>query len=299
MKQFYILLLLAALSCPIRAQSVYNVPFSLSDSTFIIGSVYTARIELTADHRDVAEQSKPSLDSIAAFIISRPQLVLELGAHTDLRGNDSSNLVLSQLRAEKIKKYLVSKGVPSQVLPAVGYGETKPLMMQGNIDRVKDAAQQEALHQRNHRCEFRILYLYRNGVFSLTDTAFATGAIMRLNVLFDLRAPTVRPESNALIDSLARFLIAHPKLKVEIGNHTDTRGSDNMNNRNSLERAQSIAERLRTQGVPESQVFVKGYGATQTLVSKKYLFELKSRSSHEQFHQLNKRTEVKIISNGK
>lgn len=299
MKQFYILLLLAALSCPLHAQSVYNVPFSLSDSTFIIGSVYTARIELTPDHRDVARQSKPSLDSIAAFIISHPQLVLELGAHTDLRGNDSSNLVLSQLRAEKIKQYLVSKGVPPQVLPAVGYGETKPLIMQGNIDRVKDAAQQEALHQRNHRCEFKILYLHRNGVFSFTDTAFVPGSIMRLHVLFDLRAPTVRPESNALIDSLARFLIAHPELKVEIGNHTDTRGSDNINNRNSLERAHSIAERLRAQGVPESQVFVKGYGATQTLVSKKYLMELKSRGAQEQFHMLNRRTEVKIISNGK
>lgn len=279
------------------AQSSY-ISFSLSDSTFIIGSVYVADIEITIDNREITERSKPKLDSIADFIKSHPELVLELGAHTDQRGSDSNNLVLSQNRAGFIRKYLVSKGVSPYAVAAVGYGETRPLVLQRAIDNAKGTQEQEELYQKNRRYEFKILNIYRNGIFSLTDPVFLPESTLRLDVLYDLGKPTLRPESYALIDSLARFLIAHPDLKAEIGNHTDARGSDAYNIKLTIARSQSVVDRLLMNGVPSTQILSIGYGESRPLVTEAYINALKSREGRENLHQLNRRTELKILSTG-
>lgn len=295
MKKLYTALLGILLSCPAFTQA-YRVPLKLTDSAFIINSVYTAHIDMTIDNRDIREESKPTLDSIADFMLRHPELIIELGSYTDQRGSDSANLVLSQARANKVKDYLVKKGIYRYALPAVGYGESSPVVPQSVIDRTKGSTEQEDLYQRNRRYEFKILNIYRNGYLTLTDTAFFPGEIVRLDVLYDLGKPTLRPESYPLIDSLAKFLIAHPELTVEIGNHTDTRGSDAMNIKLTDARSRSVVDRLLLDGVPASQVLPKGYGESQTLVTEAYVNAQKPREAREQLHTLNRRTELKILS---
>jgi outer membrane protein OmpA-like peptidoglycan-associated protein len=73
---------------------------------------------------------------------------IEIAGHTDEIGPPEYNSDLSQQRANAVKKYLTSKGVSTDRVKAVGYGETKP--MATNDDELEGRAL-------NRRTEFIIL----------------------------------------------------------------------------------------------------------------------------------------------
>jgi OOP family OmpA-OmpF porin len=50
-----------------------------------------------------------------------------VGAHTDDRGFPADNRRLSQARAEAVRQYLITKGVPAERLQAQGYGQERPI----------------------------------------------------------------------------------------------------------------------------------------------------------------------------
>ena len=59
-----------------------------------------------------------------------PDLRIAVAGHTDDRGSDSYNQLLSQRRAEAVRRYLVDKGV-TNVLTVRGYGESDPIADNG------------------------------------------------------------------------------------------------------------------------------------------------------------------------
>lgn len=77
----------------------------------------------------IKKQSFSLLNDVAKVLNDNKQIKrIEIQGHTDSVGNDSSNLNLSQRRAESVMKYLVMKGkVDPNRLEAKGYGETKPM----------------------------------------------------------------------------------------------------------------------------------------------------------------------------
>ncbi|MFZ5722305.1 MAG: OmpA family protein [Pseudomonadota bacterium] len=74
---------------------------------------------------------KPSffdvLDSVVLVVKEFDQTVLEVAGHTDSDGSDSSNLTLSEGRANSVANYLRGKGVKPERLTTIGYGETRPV----------------------------------------------------------------------------------------------------------------------------------------------------------------------------
>ena len=72
-------------------------------------------------------ESYPKLDEIVSIINEYPDYNLRLGGHTDNVGKDAKNMILSQVRVDAVKTYLVNKGVPDNRLEATGYGKTKPI----------------------------------------------------------------------------------------------------------------------------------------------------------------------------
>lgn len=97
---------------------------------------------------DIRHDAEPDLQLLIDFMLKNKGVVVELGSHTDSRGNDLYNLKLSQNRAKSAVAYIVKSGVDSKRIKPVGYGETK--------HRIKDA-QTEEEHQINRRTEFKII----------------------------------------------------------------------------------------------------------------------------------------------
>lgn len=67
------------------------------------------------------------LDDIANVMIKYPETKIEVQGHTDNVGSNEDNLRLSHLRAQSVSSALVSRGVSSNRINAVGFGESMPV----------------------------------------------------------------------------------------------------------------------------------------------------------------------------
>jgi OmpA-OmpF porin, OOP family len=76
---------------------------------------------------DILKGSYAVLDKAAAVLKEYPDVVLEIGGHTDDKGTDEYNQDLSQRRADSVKNYLVGKGIDASRLKSVGFGEGSPI----------------------------------------------------------------------------------------------------------------------------------------------------------------------------
>jgi peptidoglycan-associated lipoprotein len=77
-----------------------------------------------------------TLDKIVKIMKENPKMRVELGAHTDSRGSNQSNLKLSECRAEEVVRYVVSKGIEKERLISKGYGEEEPRVLEKEIDGI-------------------------------------------------------------------------------------------------------------------------------------------------------------------
>ena len=103
------------------------------------------------DKWDIRSDAKPTLDKLANTLILNPLIRIQLASHTDCRGVDSYNQVLSQRRAQSAIEYLIGKGVPPGRMVAKGFGETSPTA----ICVCSRCTEEE--HQRNRRTTFKII----------------------------------------------------------------------------------------------------------------------------------------------
>ena len=110
------------------------------------------------DKASLRPEAKKELDKLAITLKNNPDLIIEIGAHTDSRGPDSYNLQLSQERAEAVVNYLVrTANILSNRLIAKGYGETQ--LLNGCTNEVVCS---EALHQQNRRTELKVINQIRD-----------------------------------------------------------------------------------------------------------------------------------------
>jgi outer membrane protein OmpA-like peptidoglycan-associated protein len=111
------------------------------------------------------------------------------------------------------------------------------------------------------------------------------------NIYYDYDKATLRPESKLVLDSILIFFKENPDLKIELGSHTDSRGSDAYNNKLSQERAQSAVDYLIEKGIPPERLVAKGYGKTMLVNNC-----TTGVPCSEEEHQKNRRTTFKVIS---
>ncbi len=120
-------------------------PFSLADTNVKVGQfqhLYDIKFELGSSNLFIADVFQ--IDSVYQFLKNNFTVNIELGAHTDFRGDDNKNLELSKDRAASIKKYLVDKGISSDRIKAIGFGETKPVFEYEDWKKIMDT----------HRCGY-------------------------------------------------------------------------------------------------------------------------------------------------
>jgi OOP family OmpA-OmpF porin len=91
------------------------------------GSVTLQGVNFEFNSAKLTAESRPILDEVAADLKKHPRLKVEMEGHSDSVGADAYNLKLSQQRADSVREYLVSQGVPASQLTAKGHGETRPI----------------------------------------------------------------------------------------------------------------------------------------------------------------------------
>jgi len=101
---------------------------------------------------DLRPESTIELDKLSEFLTVNGNITVELSSHTDSRGTDQANQVLSQKRAESCVLYLISKGIDKSRIIAKGYGESKPV---NNCTNGVECSEED--FQLNRRTELKIL----------------------------------------------------------------------------------------------------------------------------------------------
>jgi len=79
------------------------------------------------DSADLNPQFNAVLDKVAVTLVDYNQTVIQVAGHTDSTGSRDYNMKLSQRRANSVKNYLVSRGVPAQRLVTIGAGPDYPV----------------------------------------------------------------------------------------------------------------------------------------------------------------------------
>lgn len=99
----------------------------------------------------IRKESKPILNKVISLMKKYPDMVVEIGSHTDVRGNNKYNLDLSDKRAASTREYFIEQGIPASRISSRGYGETVQI-----VKCVPEESCSEEQHELNRRSEFVI-----------------------------------------------------------------------------------------------------------------------------------------------
>ncbi|MCX6290849.1 MAG: OmpA family protein [Bacteroidetes bacterium] len=129
------------------------------------------------------------------------------------------------------------------------------------------------------------------------------------NILYDLAKWDLRPESKIALDGLVKTMDENPTIVIELGSHTDSRPIPMTNDTLSQRRAQSVVDYLIEKGVDADRLHAKGYGEKEPrtlnvnmghfkagdVLTDAFITGLKNTALKEEAHQLNRRTEFKVL----
>jgi outer membrane protein OmpA-like peptidoglycan-associated protein len=105
------------------------------------------------DKWNIRPDAAIELDKLKTILKDNQHVIVELGSHTDARGNDNYNMLLSRRRAKAAAEYLAAiDGIDLERLQAKGYGEEQL------INRCTNGVNcTEREHQRNRRTALKIV----------------------------------------------------------------------------------------------------------------------------------------------
>ena len=132
------------------------------------------------------------------------------------------------------------------------------------------------------------------------------------NIFYDFDKATLRPESKKALDEMIKMLNDNPNVTIELGAHTDRKGTDQYNERLAQRRAQSVVDNLIAGGIEAARLEAKGYGESvpKTInkkMAKQFDFLKEGDVLTEEFilalppeqqeiaDQINRRTEFKVL----
>ncbi len=133
------------------------VPEVNEEETIVVDAYEPIRLDniyYDFDKDNILLESEDDLGYLKELMDQYPDMVIELSSHTDARGTSSYNEDLSQRRAQSATNWLISKGISSERVKPVGYGETQILnrCVNGMSKKCSDDE-----HRVNRRTEFKVL----------------------------------------------------------------------------------------------------------------------------------------------
>lgn len=91
------------------------------------GEALTLYINFETGKSAIKTESQPIIDELHKMLSGNPTLKMIIEGHTDNVGNPGSNKTLSEQRASSVKNALVNKGISTDLIKTVGYGQDKPI----------------------------------------------------------------------------------------------------------------------------------------------------------------------------
>jgi peptidoglycan-associated lipoprotein len=150
--------------------------------------------------------------------------------------------------------------------------------------------------------------------FMVTILLTATDRPIELpNILYDFDKWDLRPESMVSLDKLVETLNDNPNVTIELMSHTDSRNTEEYNLGLSQKRAQSVVTYLMNKGIDIARLTAKGYGKSSpkvvdaaiaaqnpflkegTQLTEQFVNNLTNDEQKEIVHQINRRTEFKVL----
>lgn len=133
------------------------------------------------------------------------------------------------------------------------------------------------------------------------------------NIFYEFDRATLTEESTTALDELVKLLELNPNVTIELSSHCDFRGSDKYNKKLSQARAESVVAYLIEHGIDPERLTAVGYGEEMPkvvlkkmtekytflkendILSEEYINALESEEEQEICHQLNRRTEFRVL----
>ncbi len=106
---------------------------------------------------DIRPDAKVELNKVVEVMKENPEMVIELGSHTDSKGDAKYNLKLSDRRAKASAQYIISQGIPKDRIYGKGYGKSQLKHSDAEISKANSDAAKEKLNEENRRTEFIIM----------------------------------------------------------------------------------------------------------------------------------------------
>jgi peptidoglycan-associated lipoprotein len=151
--------------------------------------------------------------------------------------------------------------------------------------------------------------------FDVTIYLASTTHVIDLpNIFYDFAKWDLRPESMVSLDNLVETLEDNPNVTIELMSHTDSRGTPADNQELSQKRAQSVVDYLISKGIQADRLKARGYGESQPkvvdekvkaqydfleigdILTEGFINQLGSVELQEKAHQVNRRTEFRVLS---
>lgn len=233
------------------------------------GVINIYEIRFTPIVKDVEEpvSAGPQL-TVFKGVIKDCETGLPISAIIEVTDNEKNEVIATYNSNSQTGKYLIS--LPSGKNYGININAEGFLFSSQSFDLTSDS-----------------LSVYNEVVKDVCLDKIKVGTkVVLKNIFFDFNKSTLRSESIAELNRLKRILDDNASMKIEIGGHTDSRGSAEYNKKLSNDRAQSVVNYLIDNGIDTSRLTYKGYGKDQPVAT----------NETEEGRQDNRRVEFKVIS---
>jgi len=133
-----------------------------------------------------------------------------------------------------------------------------------------------------------------SGQFDVSSTQATDGSnsiYYLLHIYYDFDQSYIREDAVEDLNKLLKLMNDNPDYVIEIGSHTDARGSNNYNDALSNRRAKSVVRWLGKKGIAKNRLVARGFGETVNVNGCR-----NNVPCSEKEHQLNRRTEFRVLS---
>jgi outer membrane protein OmpA-like peptidoglycan-associated protein len=198
----------------------------------------TVQLQYKLDSAELTAEDMAALDRVAAQLDELKFETGEVGGYADSTGDEAYNVELSQRRAQSAIDYLVTKGIATGRLTAMGYGEANP---------IADNATPEG-RALNRRAVFR-----RADCGPASSAAAPLAPIPAANLYFDVDKSDLPMDTAEKLEPIVGYLNANPTAMAVISGYHDPTGDREHNLELAKNRAFAVRDFLVKSGVAEGR----------------------------------------------